>query len=126
MATAKQVQIIHILKQKIGLDNETYRQILGEFNVDSSTKLTAGQAKALINRLNCKSRHESGCFATDKQVYVIRMKWQGLSRKETAEEKDKALIALIKKKYGKTQIYDLTRKEASELLRIFKNWGGKK
>lgn len=127
MATDKQIQLIHVLKNKAGFDDETYLQMLEEFGVQSSKNLTSAQAAKLIDRLSQEKRHlRRNGFVTDKQVFVIAKKWRDLSKMQDAEEKDKALKSYIQKKFGKTQIYDLTRKEAAELIRAFLNWGGKK
>ena len=49
MATDKQIQLIHVLKNKAGFDDETYLQMLEEFGVQSSKNLTSAQAAKLID-----------------------------------------------------------------------------
>ncbi|MGE4496833.1 MAG: phage protein GemA/Gp16 family protein [Deferribacterales bacterium] len=50
--TAKQVQLIHIAKQKLSIADEDYRSILSElFNVTTSKQLTKLQADKLITHL---------------------------------------------------------------------------
>lgn len=126
MATIKQSQIIHILKQKLGFDDETYLQLLAGYGVRSSRDLTNRQASELIDRLNRENRHaHADGFATDKQVIAIRKLWAGCSNKQSDKGKNEALVAFISKRFYKTQIYDLTRDEASKVIRILTNWGKK-
>lgn len=50
--TPKQLQLIHIAKSKLGLDDETYREtLLAKFNVSSSKELTYYQAELFIGHL---------------------------------------------------------------------------
>ncbi|MCH5149261.1 MAG: DUF1018 domain-containing protein [Spirochaetales bacterium] len=126
MATAKQIQIIHVLKQKIGLDDETYRQLLAGFMCGSSKDLSEKDAAVLIHRLNQSPSKSKGTgFATGKQLFAIKMMWKLISRKVTQQEKDDALAVLVRRKFGK-ELSDLSRQEASELIVTLHNWGGKK
>lgn len=50
-ATAKQIQLIHIAKSKLDIDDETYRETLeARFNVTSSKELTYRQAAFFIEQ----------------------------------------------------------------------------
>lgn len=127
MATMQQVKLIHILTAKAGFDRATYEDILSGFGVETSKDLNARQAAQLIDLLSIEKRHaRRSDFATDKQVYAAVNLWRERSRMETTAEKDKALKVFLQRKFGKTQIYDLTRKEASELIQILNNWSGGK
>lgn len=54
-ATAKQVQLIHIAKQQLGICDDDYRNILHEyFKVRSSKDLTERQAERLITHFRLK------------------------------------------------------------------------
>lgn len=126
MATQKQIQLIHVLKQKHGIEDEVYLGMLAGFGVESSKQLSGTQAAEFIEQLNKTDRRARGDgFATDKQIFAAKKMWQERSFKQTEEEKEKALKNFLYKKFGKSQLYDLTRQEASELIRTFANWGGK-
>ncbi len=46
-----QKQLIHLGLAELGIDDETYRQMLARYGVDTCTKLQYGQASALIDDL---------------------------------------------------------------------------
>jgi hypothetical protein len=51
----KQIQMIHIAKGQLGLDDDTYRDVLhGMFGVASSKELTAVQADELLDEFNAR------------------------------------------------------------------------
>ncbi|MGE4319655.1 MAG: phage protein GemA/Gp16 family protein [Deferribacterales bacterium] len=52
--TAKQIQLIHIAKYKLGMDDDTYRDVLNTYGVASSKALTFRQANKLIDELKKK------------------------------------------------------------------------
>jgi len=55
LASAKQIQLIHIAKAKLGMDDEAYRALLHDrCRVASSKDLTFGQASRLIDELKRK------------------------------------------------------------------------
>ena len=53
-ADSKQIQLIHIAKSKLKMDDETYREILASYKVSSSKDLTYAQATRLISALRKK------------------------------------------------------------------------
>ena len=55
MATPKQIQKIHVLKGKLGLDDPDYRLLLAHYGVDSSKKMNVQSAKRLIDDLEGKA-----------------------------------------------------------------------
>jgi hypothetical protein len=63
MATSKQIQLIHIAKSDLGLDDDTYRAVLySMFKAESSKDLTPTQADQLIDEFKVRgfqvvSRH---------------------------------------------------------------------
>ncbi|APF16974.1 protein of unknown function DUF1018 [Caldithrix abyssi DSM 13497] len=80
MATKKQIQIIHIAKQQLGIDEDTYRDILGQYGVKSSKDLTPEQAKGLIRYFQkfgfrIKIKYREGMI-TPKQIGYLKYLWQ--------------------------------------------------
>ncbi|HKI50510.1 MAG TPA: phage protein GemA/Gp16 family protein, partial [Geothermobacteraceae bacterium] len=60
--TGKQIQLIHIAKGQLGLDDGTYRALLDGYGAESSKDLTCAQADQLIDDFKAKgfrivSRH---------------------------------------------------------------------
>ncbi|MGD9809671.1 MAG: phage protein GemA/Gp16 family protein [Deferribacterales bacterium] len=54
MIEAKQITLIHVAKTKLGMDEDTYRDMLARFKVKSSKELTYFQATQLIDELKKK------------------------------------------------------------------------
>lgn len=52
--TKKQIQLIHIAKQQLCIDDDTYKELLANYNVTSSKDLTQFQAKHLLRHLRSK------------------------------------------------------------------------
>lgn len=55
MPSKAQITKIHTLKSALGLDDETYRAILGGYGVKTSTKLSFARADQLIADLEAKA-----------------------------------------------------------------------
>lgn len=71
MNRTTQIKIIHILKNKHGLDEDTYRAMLiSMFGVNSSTLLNDMQCAALIAKLNTPSQNNP-LQASQKQLLYI-------------------------------------------------------
>jgi len=54
MIDKKQIQLIHVAKSKLGMDDEIYRELLARYKVSSSKKLTYRQATMVIDELKKK------------------------------------------------------------------------
>lgn len=52
--TKKQIQLIHIAKQQLNIDDDIYMDILSNYNVSSSKDLSYNQAEALLRHLRSK------------------------------------------------------------------------
>lgn len=50
----KQIQLIHIAKQQLCIDDDTYKELLANYNVESSKDLTSIQAEHLLRHLRSK------------------------------------------------------------------------
>jgi len=49
--TKKQIALLHVAKQQLGMDDELYRQMLASVGVDSSLQLTGRQYNEVMRRL---------------------------------------------------------------------------
>lgn len=85
--SAKQIQIIHVAKAKLGLDDESYRTILGQVaGVTSSRDLKRAGFRAVMEyfaKLGFAPSGEPGhgfgeraAMASPKQVELIRALWR--------------------------------------------------
>lgn len=54
LITRKQIQLIHIAKQQLCIDDDTYKELLANYNVESSKDLTSIQAEYLLRHLRSK------------------------------------------------------------------------
>lgn len=54
LITKKQIQLIHIAKQQLCIDDDTYKELLANYHVDSSKHLTSSQAEHLLRHLRSK------------------------------------------------------------------------
>lgn len=139
MSTTKQRQEIGYMRRLVGLDEETYREMLSDFNNASSSKdLTDGQAKTLINSLRDKAR-EMGVFkpvkqyafqkhkynnlgsrygmASPVQLRKIEAMWFRVSRQETDADRAQALQVFTKKITGKDHLKFLTSADVSKVIK---------
>lgn len=91
MADKKQLQLIHIAKTQLNLNDETYREILEyRYNVSSSKDLTYNQASNFIGFL-----HEKG-FKFKKKVKPLKAK-KADNIIELATPQQHRLIEVLKK-----------------------------
>lgn len=89
MSSKPQLKKIHVLKNVLKLDDETYRDLLGQFKVKSSKDLTFGQAGLLIERLE-KAAISSGVWEHKEpehennynQLRKRKTGWQNLNNSE--------------------------------------------
>lgn len=57
--TKKQIQLIHVAKQQLNIDDETYKEILSNYKVDSSKELNNIQADHLLRFFRSKGFKKS-------------------------------------------------------------------
>lgn len=116
MINLKQIQIIHVLKGKLGLDDGTYRDILTTFKVASSKSLTSAKATELIKLLIDKVDAQFGTesqgqlpydnlgerqgYASPKQLRMLAALWFSVSRQESADAKRKAFRTFLHNRFG--------------------------
>jgi hypothetical protein len=130
----EQIKIIHTLKTKLGLSEESYRGALFEaFGVDSCKDLTQSQAQEVLKAFECsaieqgvwaqKTREEKfkalrnrPDFATPEQLGFIETLWRGVTRAEGEQAQRKALRAFLKRQSGASDLRFLRRKEASKVI----------
>jgi len=108
---------IHILKNALGLDDQTYRDTLWfAFHKTSSSELTPSEAEEIIRvfedwvkEKGITSQIRKKKFddlegrpgmATPRQLRMIDAMWKGISREDSSQAKEKALRIFIERRFG--------------------------
>lgn len=133
-ANAQQIKIIHSLKNKLHLDEETYRGVLESYSVQSSKELDLSDACKLIqqwaklgeqlgvwnNRQKNRFKHlknRSPHMATVKQLRMIQAMWRDVSRMPNATAREVALNAFIKRIVGISNIEWLEKLDIPKIIK---------
>ena len=132
--TPRQIKLIHTLVSRLGLDEETYRDMLeANFCVRSSKELMEPEAAILINTLQAKAvemgvwkrnrkkydhlAQRPGTYATPAQLRLLESLWLQVSR---ARDPHTALQNFIRKKFGIGRLEWLDRKTAAKAIYVVK------
>ncbi len=134
ISSAKQRQKIGYLRKLLNLDEDVYREILADYEVNSSTQLLDVQADELIRRLqthaislgiyvpkyffqkysNLAGRRGMG---TPKQLRKIEVMWKQVSNQPTDVTKERALNRFILRITGKQRLNFLTQEDVSKVIK---------
>jgi len=122
----KQIALVHVARHRLGLEEDTYRDILSQFNVQSSKELSYAQFKELMDifermgfkRRRKKKRSKSIDFhpvktertgqkakgspflpITDKQMKKLWALWNSVSR-APVDSREAALNKFVKRITG--------------------------
>ena len=135
--TKQQVKRVHVLKNILGMDDQTYRDALWEaFGVYSSKNLTADQADGvikyfeneaaalglLVNRKAAeKYRKLNGRpdYATAKQLAFIEDLWSKVSR-VGKDQQEKSLRTFLQRQSGVSDLRFLKRLDAGKVIEALK------
>lgn len=140
LSSPKQRQKLGFFRKLLNLSEETYQDLLSQFGVDSSKKLTAQQIEEIIVQLK-KNAIEQGLYkpkasflkykynnllgrqnmATPAQLRKIDIMWKNVSRQNNDKDRDKALQVMIKKITGKDSIKFLTPLDVRKIIKTFEN-----
>lgn len=130
----KQIQLIHIAKSQLQLDDELYRDILESTTGKTSTKqMTIYQLEAVISRFKqlgfevtsnkAKTGVRSHNLATDDQSRLIRHLWLLLyNAGEVRNSSELALAAFVERMTGVSALQFLSTANASKVIENLKNW----
>ena len=124
----RDIQIIHIAKQQLCMDEETYRAMLWTVaRVKSSTALDfAGRKKVLDHMEACgfkRTKPQPRKLADDPQSKMIRALWLQLHEAgKVRNPSESALAAFAKRQTGRDALQWLSAKEASALIEELKKW----
>lgn len=124
----REIQIIHIAKQQLAMDEDTYRAMLWSVaRVKSSTELDfAGRKKVLDHMEACgfkRTKPQPRKLADDPQSKKIRALWLELHvAGKVRNPSESALAAFVKRQTGRDALQWLNAREASALIEELKKW----
>ena len=130
MITKLQIKKIHTLKSYLKLDEDTYRDLLFNFNVASSKELSFVQAQVLIEILEKKAvaltswevrekkydLHRNDDMASPSQLRMIEGLWREISYFDTDEFAKTSLRKYLKRNFHIDDLMFLTKKTASKVI----------
>lgn len=130
-AKRKDIQLIHIAKQQLNMDDETYRAMLWTCaRVKSSTELDfAGRKKVLDHLKACGFKVTSAkkpttrALADDPQSKMMRALWLQLHEAgKVRNPSETALAAFVKRQTKVEALQWLNAKQASQIIEELKKW----
>ena len=138
MSTSKQRQIIGFLRKSLNLEEEIYREILANFNAESSKDLTDKDANILILQLRKNATdlgvikpykyndlsNRSNNMASPKQLRMIEAMWFDISFKSSESERKKAFEHFIFKITGKQKLRFLTAVDIRKIKNAIEHMKG--
>lgn len=136
MASLSQIKKIHILINKLGISEETYRDMLSSYGVDSSRNLTFLNAKDLLEGLENKAEslglwkkqtlkysnlNRDKNMATPAQLRMIESLWMEISYVKDDNFAKKSIRKILKNKYKADDLMFLTKYKANKVINGIKN-----
>lgn len=135
MITSAQIRKIHTLKNKLFLDDETYREILKSFGVTTSKDLTFAEASLMLEFLEKNAvslilwkkypkkyedliRDEK--MATPSQLRMIEGLWFEISYFKTDKFARRSIRKFLKRTFNRDDIMFLTKTDARKIIPILK------
>lgn len=127
----KLIQLIHIGKSKLGLDDELYREVLESTTSKTSSKdMTIGQLNAVLDRMkqlgfDIESKDKAGVknLADDAQSKLIRHLWLCLYEAgEVRNNSDKALAKFVENKVHVSALQFLSSQNADMIITHLRQW----
>lgn len=128
----REIQLIHVARQKVGMDEDTYRALLRDrFALASSTDMDWQQRKQLLDHFKMlgfkavpsKKRSQSRPLAGDIQSKKIRELWLTLHTAGKVRNPDEsALAAFVKRQTKVDALQWLSTAQASQVIEELKKW----
>ena len=127
----KLIQLIHIAKGQLHLDDGTYRQMLTEItSKDSCSKMSKSELVAVFEHLKTLGFKTTPAkaagkvaLADDAQSRKIRSLWLTLHELGAVRNpSERALAKYVERQTGKSALQFLSTKEASDVIEHLKKW----
>lgn len=130
----KLIQLIHIAKAKLGMDDATYRAILADIgNASSSTKMTVSELEQVLEHFKkcgfklVPKNKVNLPLTTDPQSKKIRALWLELHNKGIVRDSSEfALAKMVKRLTGVESLKWITSDQASMVIESLKQWLNRK
>lgn len=124
------IQVIHVAKGQLGMDDDTYRNMLKQLTQKDSTKqLTIGQLSRIITHLQglgfkIQSKTKSKQVAPqDPQSQKIRALWRNLHEVgQVNDPSEAALSKYVKRITSIESLAWLNTEQASQVIETLKKW----
>lgn len=123
----RELAIIHIAVSELGIDDDSYRQILYQVGkVDSSADLDAAGRSKLIHRLRqlgWKPKTRQKVTARQPQDRKIRALWLDLAKRGIVRDRsENALATYVKRQTGVERLEWLDGRQAERVIEALKKW----
>lgn len=127
----KLIQLIHIAKSQLSMEDELYRDVLESTTGKTSTKqMTLQQLEAVIDRFKTlgftvESKNKTGVknLASDDQSRLIRHLWLLLhGAGEVRNPSELALASFVERQTGISALQFLSTAQASAIIERLKKW----
>ncbi|RKG41430.1 MULTISPECIES: gp16 family protein [Acinetobacter] len=127
----KLIQLIHVAKNQLGLDDDLYREVLESCTGKTSSKLlNIAQLEAVLDRMKqlgfqVESKDKTGVknLADDAQSKLIRHLWLQLHNAgQVRNSSEKALAKFVENKVGVSALQFLSTKNADMIITHLRQW----
>lgn len=128
---AKLIQLIHVGKTQLGLDDELYREVLESTTGKTSSKLlTVQQLEAVLDRMKqlgfeVETKNKSGVknLADDAQSKLIRHLWLQLHEAgKIRNGSEQALAKFVENRVGVSALQFLSSHHAGMIIDHLRQW----
>lgn len=123
------IQLIHIAKSQLGLDDATYRAMLAGLELpESTTKMSVPELVKVLEHLKSKgfkvrSKATDRSQAADDQSKMMRGLWLELhDLGHVRDASEAALMAWVKRETGVAALQWLNTKQAQTTIEKLKQW----
>ena len=127
----KLIQLIHVGKKQLGLDDDLYREVLESCTGKTSSKLLSiPQLESVLTRMKqlgfqVESKDKAGVknLADDAQSKLIRHLWLQLHNAgQVRNSSEKALAKFVENKVGVSALQFLSTKNADMIITHLRQW----
>lgn len=124
----KDIQIIKIAQKQLGMDDDSYRDILFALTRKrSSTDLDFAERKKVLDHMEAcgfkRTKPQPRNLADDPQSKKMRALWLELHQAgKVRNPSESALAAFVKRQTGRDALQWLNSKEASAVIEELKKW----
>lgn len=127
----KLIQLIHVAKTQLGLDDELYREVIESCTGKTSSKLLSiPQLESVLTRMKqlgfqVESKDKTGVknLADDAQSRLIRHLWLQLHNAgQVRNSSETALAKFVENKVGVSALQFLSTKNADMIINHLRQW----